>query len=106
MLSRNEGTSIEPSGERTACTTVRGEGKVGNKVRRRETRLWCKRRREEREEARNETLRERERERGGGGRERKTERKKEREREESEKRGRRGDTASANVTGLHSDVGV
>ena len=105
MLSRNEGTSIEPSGERTACTTVRGEGKVGNKVRRRETRLWCKRRREEREEARNETLRERERERGGG-RERKTERKKEREREESEKRGRRGDTASANVTGLHSDVGV
>lgn len=102
MLSRNEGTSIEPSGERTACTTVRGEGKVGNKVRRRETRLWCKRRREEREEARNETLRERER----GGREREKDRKKEREREESEKRGRRGDTASANVTGLHSDVGV
>lgn len=97
MLSRNEATSIEPSGERTACTTVRGEGKVGNKVRRRETRLWCKRRREEREEARNETLREKERDK---------DRKKEREREESEKRGWRGDTASANVTGLHSDVGV
>ena len=74
MLSRNEGTSIEPSGERTACPTVRGEGKVGNKVRRRETRLWCKRRREEREEARNETLREREREGGEGERERQKER--------------------------------
>ena len=80
MLSQNEGTSIEPSGERTACTTVRGEGKVGNKVRRRETRLWCKRRREEREEARNETLREREREGGEGERERQKERKSEKER--------------------------